>query len=366
MDAAPFDGSLAETPFPRVLFEIWTRERSGRLGLRRDDEERLLFFEKGRLCLARESFSEGNFLNALVRKKVLLAEQAESAERLAALKGVSLVKALGELGFLSPVPLWNLLEGYFVRQLFVLFDWEEGAFDFDPAPTLPAEARFGLLEVHDLILQGIRQMQNEGLIDRILPALDDPVRVSAPYFLHLLDLEPHERYALNLIGDVPNLRNFLDRSAMGSRENRKALYAFVCLGVLGLPVPEIGTRPAAGSRAPEPDRWLEALNEKCASVFKYVSKEAGPVAHSILGKALEEIRPGLGPMFQKLALLADGRIEIDPALRLGAGRLSAEMTRKLQRGFDEILMAEVLAVRKSLGPSHETTVVRNLEKVGCV
>jgi hypothetical protein len=366
MKEFPLEGSLAETPFPRLLFETWRDERSGRLRLRRDEEERFLYFEKGRLCLARESFSERAFLDALVRKKVLLPEQAQQCEGLAALKNVSLVKALGELGVLSPVPLWSLLESFVVRQLFVLFDWEEGTYEFEAAEALPAAGSFGLVEVHDIILQGVRQMQNDRLLDRFLPGPSDPIRVAAPYFLHLLNLEPYERYGLNILGEVPNLQTFEARAELGRRESRKVLYAFVCLGIIGLPAEEAGPGPGPGASGLEPGRILDALDEKCAYVFKYVSKEAGPVAQTILGKALEEIKPVLGPIFQKLRLLADGRVEFDPALRLGASHLPADLFRKLLRGYDEILMAEVLAVRKTLGAGHESALVKNLEKVGCV
>jgi hypothetical protein len=32
--------------------------------------------------------------------------------------------------------------------------------------------------------------------------------------------------------------------------------------------------------------------------------------------------------------------------------------------MDEILVAEVLAVKRTLGPEHESTLVKNLEKIG--
>jgi len=239
-------------------------------------------------------------------------------------------------------------------------------FDFEPAPPLPAEARYGHLEVPDLILQGVRQMQNDGLIDRFLPAPAEAIRLSGPYFLQRLDLEPHECYALSLLGEVPNLQSFRARAELGEREGRKALFAFVCLGLLGLAAPAAAAEPAAGPPVFDPGRLADAFNEKCAFVFKYLSKEAGPVAQSILGKALDEARSALGPAFQRAALLADGRIDLEAAVRLGAGSSSAEVRNGILRGFDEILTAEVLAVRKSLGPAHETAVVRSLEKVGCL
>ena len=366
MKDAPLEGSIAETPFPRLLFDIWTRERSGRLRLRRNDEERFLFFEKGRLLVTRESFAESAFLGALVRKKVLLPEQARQSERLAALKNISLVKALGELGLLSPIPLWSLLESFFSRQLFALFDWEEGEFEFDPAETLPPSAKLGVMEVHGLILQGIRQMHNDRILDRFLPGPDDPIRVSAPYFLHLLDLESYERYALNILGEAADLQTFQAGNELGLRESRKVLFAFVCLGILGSAAREGKPRPGPEAPFTEHARLLAALDEKCAYIYKYVSKEAGPIAQTILSKSLDEVKPVLGSIFQKTALLADGRIEVDPALRLGANHLPDEFVRRLVRGYDEILMAEVLAVKKTLGPAHESVLVRNLEKVGCV
>ena len=72
------------------------------------------------------------------------------------------------------------------------------------------------------------------------------------------------------------------------------------------------------------------------------------------------------PVFQKTRLLADGRVEIDPALEATASHLPEELYRTLLRGFDEILMSELLAVKKSLGPVHESALVRALEKVGCL
>jgi hypothetical protein len=366
MKEIPAEGSIAEIPFPRLLFEIWTRERSGRLGLRKEAEERTLVFDKGRLLVARESFDEAEFLGALVRKKVLSSDQARQSERLAALENASLIKAVGELGLLSPIPLWNLLESFFVRQLFPLFDWDEGAYAFDSPDGLSASPRFGLLEVHDFILQGIRQMRNDRILERALPGLDEAIQVSAPYFLHLLKLEPYERYALNVLSESADLRTFLDRSELGTRENRKVLYAFACLGVLSGPALDGRPRPAGESPGFEHARILAALDEKCAYVFKYVSKEAGPIAQTILSKSLEEIKSFLGPMFRKIEILDDGRVEVDPALRQGVNVLSEEVFRQLVRGYDEILMAEILAVKKSLGPAHETAVVRNLEKIGCL
>jgi hypothetical protein len=360
-----FEGSLAETPFPKLLFVLWQREATGRLLLRERTSEIRFFFEKGDLLIDKGSFPEKDFLKALVKKKVLPAESARRCEKHAAEADVSLLRALGELGLVPPLPLWNLMESFFVRQLFPLFTRTEGTFSSEPGIPLADGERLGVLPTPDLILHGIRQIQDGDLLERLLPDENGPIYVSSPHFLHRLGFEPHERYALALLQRSPNLKSFYERSELGREQGRKVLFALACFDILAAPEKDPQNRPA-GEGSAGAEAVLEALNEKCAFVHKYITKKIGPLAHTILGNSLEEARSHLGPVFQKTRLLADGRVEIDPALEATASHLPEELYRTLLQGFDEILMAEVLAVKKSLGPVHESTLVRALEKVGCL
>jgi hypothetical protein len=359
-----FEGSLVDTPFPRLLFILWQREATGRLRIRRGAAETQLQFDKGRIVLDKGSFPEKDFLKALVKKSVLPAEAARQCEERAAEAGISRIRAIGELGLVPPLPLWNLMESFFVRHMFPLFEKMGGPFSYEPGVPLADGERLGLLPTPDLILQGVRQIQNGALLDRLLPEENEPIYIASPHFLHRLALEPHERYALALLQHSPNLKAFYERSELGRAQSRKVLFALACLDILAAPEKAPKARPAGdGAGAPA---VLEALNEKCAYVHKYIAKQIGPLAHTILGNSLEEARAHLGPVFQKMKLLADGRVAIDPALEATASHLSEELYRTLLQGFDEILAAEVLAVKKALGPAHESALVRTLEKVGCL
>jgi len=361
----PLQGTLAETPLPRLLFDVWRQERTGRLMVRSAKGERPFHFDKGLVCVAQDEAEGKDFLAALIRKKVLTPEQAERAERMAAARKISLLKSLSELGLMSPIPLWSLAESFFARKLYALFDLEDGTFALDPESILPDGQRLGLLQTPDLVLEGIRQMHNDALIARNLPAEEEAIRISSPYFLPLLKFEAPERYALQLLGGASSIRRFQEWSELGDRENRKILFAFRCLGILSpaeSTTANLGTQSSPGLRQ---GQILEALNEKCAFIFRFVSKEIGPVAGSVLNRALDEVRPSLGPMFQKMALQFDGRIEVDAALRLSVEHLPEDVFRTIVQGYDEILTAEVLAVRKTLGPAQETSLVRSLEKIGC-
>lgn len=360
-----FEGSLAETPFPRLLFVLWQREATGRLLLRTRGAETRFFFEKGSLVIDKGSFPEQDFLKALVKKKVLPAESARRCEMHAAETDVSLLRSVGELGFVAPLPLWNLMESFFVRQLFPLFTRTEGTFSCEPGIPLADGERLGLLPTADIILHGIRQIQDGDLLERLLPDENGSIYVSAPHFLHRLAFEPHEKYALGLLQRSPNLKSFYERSELGRAQGRKVLFALACFDILAAPEKDPQNRPA-GEGSDGAEAVLGALNEKCAYVHKYITKQIGPLAHTILGNSLEEARSHLGPVFQKTRLLPDGRVEIDPALEATASHLPGDLYQTLLQGFDEILMSEVLAVKKSLGPAHESALVRALEKVGCL
>jgi len=361
----PLGGTLAETPFPRLLFDIWRQERSGRLVLQGEKGERSVHFDKGNPLIAQDGAEGRDFLAALVRKKVLTEEQAGRAVRLAETRQITLFKSLGELGLLAPIPLWSLAESFFTRRMYALFDRESGDFVFDPEAVLPGGRRLGRLQTPDLILEGIRQMHNNAVIVHGLPGEEEAIRVSTPIFLPLLKFEAPERYALQILAESGTIRRFHERSELGDQENRKILFAFACLGILA--PAEAASQSSTPLALPgvEQGRILEALNDKCAFIFKFVSKEIGPVAGSVLNRALDEVRPSLGPMFQKMALQYDGRIEVDAALRLSVEHLPEEVFRTIVHGYDEILTAEVLAVKKTLGPAQETALVRNLEKIGC-
>jgi hypothetical protein len=359
-----FEGSLVETPFPRLLFLLWRREATGRLRVRRGESESELHFDKGRIVLDKGSFPEKDFLKALVAKKVLPAESARRCEKKAAEEGISRIRALGELGLVPPLPLWNLMASFFVRRLFPLFERSGGPFAYEPGIPLADGDRLGLLPAPDLILQGLRQIKDGALLDRLLPEETEPIYVAAPPFLHHLPFEPHERYALELLRRSPNLKAFHERSELGRGQGRKVLFALACLDILSAPERAPSGRAAGEGAAADGTAVLAALNEKCAFVHKYIAKQIGPLSHTILGNSLEETRGRLGPVFQKMTLLADGRVAVDPALEAAAARWPEDLYRTLLRGFDEILAAEVLAVKKALGPAHETALIKNIERIG--
>jgi hypothetical protein len=366
MDEKFWRGNLAAAPLPQLLFSFWERKTSGRLRIQGEGAERNLFLSKGDLALAEGFYSETAFTQRLIQNEILTAHQVEDNINYASENKVSFFRALIELGLLSPSQAWEILTEFWQEDLAPLFDWQQADYAFE-ACSNPSEVRvLAAASTPDFILRGIRGMKNFSLIESSLPADAESLQVLSPSYADTLKLDPHERYILGLLQHTPRLQDLYAQSQLGKQETKRVIFAFLQVGLAGLaqqknnkakPLPEL-------SSAGLEKIWSE-FNDKCSYIFKYISKEIGPVALNVLEKALDEVRAKLGPPLQGLELRGgDGRIEFKPFPLVSLNVYNEENFRNFVRLLNEILMAEVLAVKKTLGNAHEAAVVKNLERIG--
>ena len=365
MDESLRRGSLARTPFPRLLAAIWSEGLTGTLNVAGPGGPRAFFFDEGSLAVEKEAFPSADFLRSLLTSGAVDLISLGRVEEHAQEAGVPVVRALLELDLVAPSRLWALLEEFVKAEVFALFDSEDGEYEFTPrtAPDGPAYVQ-GLF-VPRLLLEGGRRMANDALIARNLPAETETVQGLQPALLDHLEFEAHERYLLGLLEPARILADLLATSDLGPRESRRVLFVFLCFGLAGTraPKPKTARLPAEMSLA-DVEKLFGVLNAKCSYIFRYVSKEIGPVAASVIRNSLEDVRGRLDPVFQGLELKPDGRIEVKSFLKTNMNVVGEENRRNLLRSMDEILVAEVLAVKRTLGPGHESALVKSLEKVG--
>jgi len=208
-------------------------------------------------------------------------------------------------------------------------------------------------------------MSNESLFSRQLPGESETVQSLDPSALDGLELAPHEVYLLGLLAPARPVADLVAASDLGERETRRLLFVFIILGLAGSRPPKPKTaRLGAEMSLADMDKVFGAFNTKCSFIFKYMSKEIGPVALSVIGNSLDDVRARLDPAFQGLELKEDGRIELKSFLKASMNIIGEDNRRSLLRSMDEILVAEVLAVKRTLGPAHESALVRSLERIG--
>jgi|WetSurMetagenome_2_1015567.scaffolds.fasta_scaffold69508_3 hypothetical protein len=365
MSSDSFRGDLAETPFPQVLASIGREERTGVLRVRKDSSARTMAFTKGLLDIEPAAFDDQGFLDWLAALGAALPADLERGRDEARRSGSSLARALIQAGVFPAARLWELIESFTRAEIQAAFNWAQGEYSFEPRERGPETALVRGLPLPGLILEGIRRMANFEIIEKNLPAAGEAVQALGHGGDETAGLAPHERYLLDSAGRPVRVEDLCRTSDLGERETKRVLFSLLALGLLG-PVPA-GAKNGRASleySMGDMDKLFGVFVDRFTYIYKYISKELGPVAPHIVEKALDEVKDRLDPVFRTCEVKPDGRIEIRPTLRKNLGVSSDLGKRSLLRSFDEILAAEVLAVKRNLGNLHEAALVKGMERIG--
>jgi Domain of unknown function (DUF4388) len=356
--------SLTEISFAQAVFRIWEKRDSGRLTVRNEDGQALFYFINGDMALAEGTFSPEGLLKKLLSTRALTAVQAEDCAGYAREKGISYPRALIERCQMAPSRVWEALAEFWMEEVFAVFDWTAADVSFDPGAAVSDAQVYGLVPTPAIVLRGIRRMKKADLIESSIPAETATLRLLSPPYAEHLHLAPYEKHVLGLLRVGPRLSELYARSQVGKQETQKAVFAFLILGLAGLSPAPNAVKPTPELTSTGLEKIWSDFNDKCSYIYRYISKEIGPVGLSVLEKSLEDIRGRLAPPFQGLELRADGRVEFSPFPLMSLTLFTEESRKQFIRVLNEILAAEVLAVKKSLGNAHEAGVVKSLERIG--
>jgi hypothetical protein len=357
---------FARAPIARILAEIWRQGLSGTLYARTGGVPKGVSFERGSLVLDSVSFEEKDFLRFLLTSGETDLIGLTRVEEHAQKTGASALRALAELSLIEPERLWALLRSYARSEVLGLVESGAVEREFHSRSGPPARVYVEGIDVPGLLLEGARRLkEGDAAIAAVLPAPGDVVRRLPAFSPEAFGLSLTEKYVLGLLDPPKPLGEVCAVSDVGDAATRRALVALILLGLAGTVAAKPKTAKLGGDLAlAGMDRLLGVFNAKCAFLFKHLSKEVGPVAFNLVGKALEEVRGRLDPVFQSAELGADGRFVVKSPIRVNANIVGDDCRRSMLRSMDEVLAAEVLLVKRTLGPEQEAAVVRSLDKLG--
>ncbi|MDH5383718.1 MAG: hypothetical protein OEY18_03325 [Candidatus Aminicenantes bacterium] len=350
--------------FPQILFSLWESKSTGRLLIPKKTKHKILCLKEGDIFVCKETFEEKSFLDYLTKKSLLDSSTAKKYSDRSAKTKTSLITFLLDLEFLSPTQLWKTMETFAKEEIFPLFD----LFPIEPSFTAEGALQDSSLLVSiptlSFIRDGIYQMQNFKIIDAHIPQEAEDIQKLTPDHSDQIRLEPFEDYLIRMIEEKSDLRDLYSSSPLGIKLTKKAIFALFCLGMIGSSPMATPNKPLQEFSVAELHKILDTFNAKCSYIFKYVSKELGPVALNLLEKSIEDTKPYLSPHLQKIRLLMDGKIELQSVLKSNIIIPERKTRQRLIKSLNEILAAEILAVKKTLGNDSESTLIKNLEKIG--
>ncbi len=348
-------GQLRELPLPDILQHLRLSGATGVLSVVSGGARKALYLKKGRVLFASSNLPNDRLGEILIREGKITVDEYEASIR-AITKGKRQGKVLVEMGALSPKDLWEGVQAQVREIVFSIFLWDEGQFHFEES-TLPDNERITVdLDILTLILEGVRRVDANGAVQShyaegmLLLERGEavPPGLLEPYESHVLGLVDGERTVLEISHD----------SEIGDNETLKVLYALLCSGLVKVKGKKI--RALDQDFVPEDTLYsvMASFNQMYGYIFKYMVREVGPIAENVLEKYLGNLRDSRKEVFGGLRLQKDGTV--DPAaVERNLNKLPEEDRRpRLVDALNELLYAEILAVKRTLGAEHESAIIK--------
>jgi hypothetical protein len=99
-------------------------------------------------------------------------------------------------------------------------------------------------------------------------------------------------------------------------------------------------------------------------LHSYLVKEVGPIGEAVMGRYFEDQRKAQPSLLAEERLGRDGTLDEQILVRNLGSRGDGKRMERLVDGLNELLYAELLAVRRTLGTSHEARAVQGLREMG--
>jgi hypothetical protein len=350
-------GQLSQLPLPDILQYLRVSDATGILSLVSGGARKALYLKQGRVVFASSNLPNDRLGEILIREGKITVDEYDTSIR-AISKGKRQGKALVEMGALSPKDLWEGIQFQVREIVYSIFHWEEGQFHFEES-GLPEKERITVdVDILELLLAGLRRIDANGPIQSRYPQGDAVLERFEPEDPKYL--EPYEGHVLHLADGERSVLEICRESEIGDNETLKVLYALLCAGLLKVKGKKV--RALDQDFIPEDTihAVLSSFNQMYGYVFRYMVREVGPIAENVLEKYLGGLRETRKDIFAGVKLQKDGTL--DPAvLERNLNRFPEDGRRGLLvDGLNELLYAELLAVKRTLGAEHEATIIKAL------
>jgi len=208
----------------------------------------------------------------------------------------------------------------------------------------------------DLILAGIRRIDAAGAIQSRYPESSTVLETGSSQAPS--SLESYEKHILGLVDGERSVLEICQESEIGDNETSKVLYALLSTGILKVKGKKVRTLDQ--DFVPEDTLYsvLTSFNQMYSYIFRYMVREVGPIAENVLEKYLGTLREARKNVFLGVKLQKDG--SLDPSTVERNLNKAPEDARRplLVDSLNELLYAELLAVKRTLGAEHESAIIK--------
>lgn len=226
-------GRLEDVRFPEVILQISKLKGTGVLQIKRNQVEKYVYFQDGRVVFARSTDLDERLGEVLLRLGKVTCRQIEEA-LLKAVPGQRLGTVLVQAGYLVAPDLYQGVIRQVEEILYDLFDWADGEFEFRPG-KLPTQEVITLnISTPDVIVKGMSRIWRSSWIMKGVGPLDTVVKRDNGWLeaVKKLSIPAKVKPMLEMLENPARLEDFLQISPLNNFETCKWLWAFSLIGVV--------------------------------------------------------------------------------------------------------------------------------------
>ncbi len=354
-----FRGRLRALSVADILGFLRSLNRRGLLSFAAEGVAIGLYLRDGKVIHATSTRDADRLTEVLLRDGAITGAQLEVALRRAA-GGERIGKALVASGAVTPR---GLMEARLrqVRQIALsLFEWDSGEFVFMEGEAPPDEGLAVELPLLDLVARGIRSLRTPAILRERIPSPDwvfEPL--PAADLQVTVALEPQENSVLRLVDGTRSVGVIAAAAEFPESETLRILFLLFSVGYT-----KMKAQPGADVEDQLEGEPIEAIvgryNGMLGRVYQYMTREVGPISLHLLAKSLRAMKGDHPVLFSRSSLGGDGTIDAEVMQENLGGMSPARRREAVVQGLNELLYAELLVLRRTLGVEHEGRLLRTL------
>jgi tetratricopeptide (TPR) repeat protein len=286
----PVSGRLRDQRLPKILTHLQRQKKTGVLLVWRNDQHKSIFIKDGDIIFATSKYQDDWLGEVLLKAGRISLNQYELASEVTRTAKKRFGTVLLEQGALTAKDLFSAVTSQVKDIILSLFTWLDGEYRFEEGPLPTQEIITLKMSTGNLILDGIRRINDFVRLRNELPPLSTVLQITTdPLVLFQdIDLKEIERKLLVQIDGKKTIHEIFAASELPAFETLKLLAFFLSIGLAEVVVIHPAEKPsvqhsreprteAPSSPSPELREAVKpgpGLEEQLLKEFKQEQQEA--------------------------------------------------------------------------------------------
>jgi len=346
-------GLLSDQGIPDLLSFCNMFRKTGVLSFRLAGGEKAIYFQHGEVVFATSTFPEEDLGEVLFNLGKVDRTTLDQARQFASTR-TTLGRILVDKQVVSPKDLWQATRVQVEDIVYHLFAFDAGSYAFTPRPLEEDQIVRLALSTQNLIMEGLRRVDERGLFMRKIGSLAAVPVISAPLPETLAAAELRMAELISA-GSMP-VRELLRRSGLGEFDGLRIIYQLIEKRLVEL------TEPQATAVEGEFGEVLKIFNGAFTVLYKQVSA-CTPRFDEEIRYFLRDLPQPFSYVFREVELRSDGSVDGARILANLAGLGEGDKLRLLADALNELLFMECLAARRELGNQQSAELLQRVQEI---